>query len=104
MNEDIQAPGASLRSAERTRTYREQIEQERQQRITEHQQAIAAHQRTFAVAPGAPQPLNLFADGDSWFDYPLPFPQHTDVIARLRNLGTPQPFILNLAHHGDEAR
>lgn len=45
-------------------------------------------------------PLQIFAEGDSWFDYPIPF--HGDVIARLEDLvGVP---ILNLAKAGDEVR
>ena len=81
MNEDLQVTGANLTSAERTRTYRDQIENERQQRITEHQQAIAIHQRMFAATPGAIQPLNVFADGDSWFDYLCRFPS-TPTLSR----------------------
>jgi hypothetical protein len=107
MNSNIPNTFASLSSAERTRLYREQIEEERQQRMAMHRQAIAAHRQLMAaLPPGTPQPLNLFADGDSWFDYPLPFPplQHTDVMAQIPNLSARKPFILNLAHHGDEAR
>ncbi|MCU1301231.1 MAG: hypothetical protein JWQ87_1515 [Candidatus Sulfotelmatobacter sp.] len=104
MNSNIPNPFAGLSSAERTKLYREQIEQERNQRMEVHRQAIAAHRQLMAARPGTPQPLNLFADGDSWFDYPLPPFQHTDVMAQLPNLSARRPFILNLAHHGDEAR
>jgi hypothetical protein len=52
-----------------------------------------------AFRAGAP-PLQVFAEGDSWFDYPIPF--HGDVISRLEDLvGVP---ILNLAKAGDEVR
>lgn len=52
-----------------------------------------------AAAPSF-TPLQIFAEGDSWFDYPIPF--HGDVIARLEDLvGVP---ILNLAKAGDEVR
>lgn len=59
-------------------------------------------------APGAPrgpaagfQPLQVFAEGDSWFDYP-PFLFKGGVIPRLESrLGVP---ILNLAKAGDEVR
>jgi hypothetical protein len=48
--------------------------------------------------------LNLLADGDSWFDYPLtdglPIGS-SDIIHQLQSLITPAPEILNLAHHGD---
>lgn len=60
-------------------------------------------------APGVPvvkgaaaaQPLQIFAEGDSWFDYPIPF-FGGGVIPRLQDkLGVP---ILNLAKAGDEVR
>jgi len=35
---------------------------------------------------------------------PLPVLNPNDVVVSLRTNGTPQPTILNLAHHGDEAR
>ena len=65
-----------------------------------HQAAIAADQR--APASGH-APLNLLADGDSWFDYPLggDFPGvHTDVLAQLGAVGQPTPRILSFAHYG----
>jgi hypothetical protein len=46
-------------------------------------------------------PLQIFAEGDSWFDYPVPF-FGGSIIPRLeQRLGVP---ILNLAKAGDEAR
>ena len=46
-------------------------------------------------------PLQIFAEGDSWFDYPVPF-FGGGIITRLENrLGVP---ILNLAKAGDEIR
>ena len=46
-------------------------------------------------------PLQILAQGDSWFDYPVPF-FGGSIIPRLeRRLGVP---ILNLAKAGDEAR
>jgi len=46
-------------------------------------------------------PLQIFAEGDSWFDYPYPF-FGGGIIPRLqRRLGVP---ILNLAKAGDEVR
>ena len=46
-------------------------------------------------------PLQIFAEGDSWFDYPYPF-FGGSIIPRLENrLGVP---ILNLAKAGDEVR
>jgi hypothetical protein len=94
----------NLSRTEQTRLQRHQIEQERMQRIAAHKQAIAAHRAKLALAPGMPSPLNFFADGDSWFDYPLPVLAPNDVISSIRKNGSPQPFLLNLAHYGDEAR
>ena len=46
-------------------------------------------------------PLQIFAEGDSWFDYPVPF-FGGGIIPRLESrLGVP---ILNLAKAGDEVR
>jgi hypothetical protein len=46
-------------------------------------------------------PLQIFAEGDSWFDYPVPF-FGGSIVPRLEHrLGVP---ILNLAKAGDEAR
>ncbi len=53
-----------------------------------------------AAAPARP-PLQIFAEGDSWFDYPVPF-FGGGVVPRLeRRLGVP---ILSLAKAGDEVR
>lgn len=47
------------------------------------------------------KPLQVMAEGDSWFDYPFPM-FHGGIIDRLQKLlGVP---ILNMAHAGDEAR
>jgi len=49
----------------------------------------------------ATKPLQVFAEGDSWFDYPVPF-FGGGIIPRLEEkLGVP---ILNLAKAGDEVR
>jgi hypothetical protein len=104
MPDKILDAGADLARAEQTRLYHQQIEQQRLQRIAQHKQAIAARKLLLAATPGASQPLNLFADGDSWFDYPLPPTNRNDVIRSIGKHGTPQPLILNLAHYGDEAR
>lgn len=56
-----------------------------------------------AAAAGAlaAQPLQILAEGDSWFDYPMPF-FGGGIIPRLEDkLGVP---ILNLAKAGDEVR
>jgi hypothetical protein len=73
-------------------------------RTAQHQAAIAAATASGVFSqPNAP--LNLLADGDSWFDYPLngtvPFFDCTDIIAQLPGLCAKAPFILKLAHYGD---
>lgn len=53
------------------------------------------------AASGSFKPLQVFAEGDSWFDYP-PFLFHGGIIPRLQDrLGVP---ILNMASAGDEVR
>jgi hypothetical protein len=54
-----------------------------------------------AAADGSFDPLQILAEGDSWFDYPVPF-FGGGIIPRLEHrLGVP---ILNLAKAGDEVR
>lgn len=54
-----------------------------------------------AAAPLSFSPLQIFAEGDSWFDYPVPF-FGGSIVPRLESLlGVP---ILNLADAGDEVR
>jgi hypothetical protein len=56
---------------------------------------------TAAERGGAFAPLQIFAEGDSWFEYPAPF-FGGSIVPRLENkLGVP---ILNLAKAGDEVR
>jgi hypothetical protein len=47
----------------------------------------------------------MLAHGDSWFDYPLsgntPILGTTDIVEHLQNMGSPNPFILNLSQWGD---
>ncbi len=54
-----------------------------------------------AMAPGpAKQPLRILAEGDSWFDYPLPLLRGDGVIYQLQKmLGYP---VANMAHYGLE--
>ncbi|TDN42522.1 hypothetical protein C7389_1483 [Azoarcus indigens] len=57
--------------------------------------------RSLTALTVAPGPLRVFAEGDSWFDYPVPL-FGGGVIPRLEErLGVP---ILNLAQAGDETR
>jgi hypothetical protein len=88
-------------------------EQERRRRIKDYKATLAIMKKrgvkglTPKAAKGrralasAPAPLQVFAEGDSWFDYPVPF-FGGGVIPRLeKSLGVP---ILNLATAGDEVR
>ncbi|MGE0363136.1 MAG: hypothetical protein AB7H93_07880 [Vicinamibacterales bacterium] len=88
-------------------------EQEKRRRIREYRatmaimkkrgvKGLAPKRKKGAPAPKAPpKPLQVFAEGDSWFDYPVPF-FGGGVIPRLEDkLGVP---ILNLAKAGDEVR
>jgi hypothetical protein len=88
-------------------------ELERRQRIKEYKATLAIMKKrgVKGLAPRAVKggrapkaaagPLQVFAEGDSWFDYPVPF-FGGGIIPRLENkLGVP---ILNLAKAGDQAR
>ena len=74
------------------------IQEEIARREIEHQEEVA--RATREISEGA-KPLIGVADGDSWFDYPLPQPFPTDVRDSLRDIGTPHPIILKLAYAGD---
>jgi hypothetical protein len=88
-------------------------EQERRRRIHEYKATLRVMKKrgVKGLTPKKPkgartlktagQPLQVFAEGDSWFDYPVPF-FGGGIIPRLENkLGVP---ILNLAQAGDEVR
>jgi hypothetical protein len=63
--------------------------------------AAKAKASELATQPEMFAPLQIFAEGDSWFDYPVPF-FGGGIIPRLEDrLGVP---ILNLAKAGDEVR
>jgi hypothetical protein len=101
---------------------RERLEKERREelanRIREYKATMAIMKRRGARRPrpkraakpkagkpgpkgGSFTPLQIFAEGDSWFDYPYPF-FGGGIIPRLEHrLGVP---ILNLAKAGDEVR
>jgi hypothetical protein len=82
---------------------------EMQRRTREHQLKVARykrHRETKALAAG-PEPLNLHAIGDSWFEYPLngniliPFSNFGIVAdSQLGAKGTPNPNIFSRAEHG----
>jgi len=100
---------------EERKNLREEERRERERRISEYKATMeimkargvkgltAPARRPTArrgVAPGA-RPLQVFAEGDSWFDYPIPL-FGGGIIPRLEKLlGVP---VLNLAKAGDEVR
>jgi len=116
------APAGPPATAATVGEERERLEQrhrdERERRIRDYKDTMEIMKRRGARraapkgaavgrrrAPGAPgagfQPLQVFAEGDSWFDYP-PFLFKGGIIPRLESrLGVP---ILNLAKAGDEVR
>jgi hypothetical protein len=91
---------------------REDLERERRRQRVQRRREYAATMRVLkrrgavagAAARGAASgftPLQAVAEGDSWFDYPVPF-FGGGLVPRLeRRLGVP---ILNLAEAGDEVR
>ena len=117
------APAAAVRKAmppptpagvavERRRLAAEQ-EQDRRNRIREYKATLTVMKKrgvkglgakagkTTAAPKAGALPLQVFAEGDSWFKYPIPF-FGGGIIDRLeKRLGVP---ILNLAKAGDEVR
>ena len=79
------------------------IAEEKQRRIREHKSNVAKRRRMAPLALEGNRPLSLLAQGDSWFDYPLPPGEQTDVLAHLRQMPSMAPEILSLAHHGEAA-
>jgi hypothetical protein len=97
------APSPAEVGREREELEREQ-EEERRRRIREYTATLTimkARGVKSLGAVGAAAPLQIFAEGDSWFDYPFPG-FGGGIITRLeKRLGVP---ILNLATAGDEVR
>lgn len=107
---------ASIEAAGRQRRRKERVQsQERARRIREYAATMkllkthgvkrppskAAKRGAPAAKGGVFKPLQIFAEGDSWFEYPVPL-FGGSIIPRLeRRLGVP---ILNLAKAGDEVR
>lgn len=93
---------AAAKRAEIARIERERTNRAREfdRRITPTKATKAAGRRTPA-AEGTTEGrrLRILAEGDSWFDYPF---EGGGVISRLQ--ASMRADILNLAHHGDEAR
>lgn len=111
-------PPASLRNvAHERKKLHEQYKREHEERIREYTATMKIMKKRGVKgltpasprrAPGAEatvmaaaRPLQIFAEGDSWFDYPVPL-FGGGIITRLEKLvGLP---ILNLAKAGDEVR
>ena len=89
--------------ARRVREYKATMEimKRRGARRSRPKASKAADGEPAAKGGGSFEPLQIFAEGDSWFDYPVPF-FGGGIIPRLEDrLGVP---ILNLAKAGDEVR
>ncbi len=73
-------------------------------RVLAHQARIASVKRMPRTV-GQHAPLNLIAQGDSWFDYPLPVPvlDQSDIIAHLKRLPAKAPEVLSVAQYGESA-
>jgi hypothetical protein len=111
-----QMPSLRAISAEREKL-RKQEREERQRRTRDYKAVMEIMKARGALPPQAAPggggqeaavkrgeafaPLQVFAEGDSWFDYPVPL-FGGGIVPRLENrLGVP---ILNLAKAGDEVR
>jgi hypothetical protein len=88
---------------------RDAVEAELARRALAHKRRVARLKRGARLRAGtnkaaAQQPLDFLAIGDSWFDYPLngndPSFTSTDIIAQLKQLGSPPPLVLNYALYG----
>jgi hypothetical protein len=88
---------------------RDAVEAELARRALAHKRRVArlkrgARLRAEANKSPAQQQLDFLAIGDSWFDYPLngndPSFTTTDIIAQLKQLGSPPPLVLNYALYG----
>lgn len=78
-----------------------QIEEDLKRRAEENQARVDEIKQQRRKRAGGPTPLIIVADGDSWFDYPLPLVGHTDVADSLKSQATLTPAMMKLAHYGD---
>ncbi len=96
----LAATGAALRKrVERDR--RERYDRFRRKLSGKKPAARAATRGSVAPAAAGAQPPIILAEGDSWFEYPVPF-SGGGVIDHLQEISGVD--ILNMAHHGDEVR
>jgi hypothetical protein len=93
--------GDFFMSAVAYRQLRAEIAQEKEQRLRDYQADLARARSMAATGVRGPGVLKLLAQGDSWFDYPLPPLSHSDVVAHLKSLPALAPKILSLAHYGE---
>jgi len=104
---------APARIGQERRRQRVEWHRERRRRIAEYKATLAVLERRGVKGLRAPtgpagareraagRPLRVLAEGDSWFDYPVPF-FGGGIVPRLEKLlGVP---VLNLAKAGDEVR
>ncbi|WP_156164453.1 hypothetical protein [Bradyrhizobium sp. LTSP885] len=113
----VPAEAPSIREVgEQREKLREEQREERARRIDDYKAVMDIMKARGALPPGKRgaggretaaesgesfEPLRIFAEGDSWFDYPVPL-FGGGIVPRLENLlGVP---ILNLAKAGDEVR
>jgi hypothetical protein len=107
------APVSPVNVAFERRKHALEWEREKRRRIREYKATLAvmkrrgvkglgpARRKGEPAAKARERPLQVFAEGDSWFDYPVPF-FGGGIIPRLEDrIGVP---ILNLAKAGDEVR
>ncbi len=65
---------------------------------------VAVHRQQAGMLAAGTGRLNLLAEGDSWFDYPLTGSNPllpSGVVAQLPAVLAPDPVVLSLAHYGD---
>ncbi|MQQ99193.1 SGNH/GDSL hydrolase family protein [Glaciimonas soli] len=86
------------------RDLRASLQSELKDRVLAHQARIAGVKR-MPMKAGQHLPLNLIAQGDSWFDYPLPVPviNQSDIVAHLKRLPAMVPEVLSVAQYGESA-
>ena len=106
---DMTVDSPIRKSVNLTWQMRNAIASEIEARVKQHQKTIArlrsAQSAMVAAGKQVTSPLVMLAQGDSWFDYPLDGNglslADTDIIAQLQGMGTINPVIANISHHGE---
>jgi len=83
------------------RALQRRVRSDRTQRYKEYLAWLKETPRWVRAAVAEARPLQILAEGDSWFEYPVPG-GGGGVIVQLEKLIDLK--ILNMAHHGDEVR